>query len=191
MSPTRFAVLTLILVAAPAAAQDDPKAVIQKAVQAKGGADRIDRYPAAVIESKGMLFQGGHAVPFTARTVYELPDRGRIALEQEGLGGKTQAVQIFDGSKARVAVNGQPPKELPEIQTRDFRESHWSEQPLEGTDAEYVYQLKQPGSGFAAALCEVRYEIDGHPLYLCTNIRVVSSAAAARQLHICHSKRCR
>src|SRR3954466_1731952 len=115
MSPTRFAVLTLVLVAAPAAAQDDPKAVIQKAIQAKGGADHIDRYPAAVIETKGTLVQGGQAVPFTARTVYELPNRGRIALEQESLGGKVRAVQVFDGSKARVTVNGQP-KELPDAQ---------------------------------------------------------------------------
>jgi len=145
MSPSRFAVLTLILVAAPAAAQDDPKAVIQKAIQAKGGADRIDRYPAAVIESKGTLFQGGHTVPFTARTVYELPDRGRIALEQEGLGGKVQAVQVFDGSKARVVVNGHA-KELSDVQTRDFRESIHAQNVMRLTPL-----LKAPGFTLTAA----------------------------------------
>ena len=145
MSPTRFTVLTLVLLAGPAAAQDDPKAIIQKAIQAKGGADRIDRYPAAVIETKGTLFQGGHAVPFTARTVYELPDRGRIALEQEVLGGKIQAVQIFDGSKARVTVNGQP-RELSDVQVRDFRESIYAQNVMRLTPL-----LKDPGFTLAAA----------------------------------------
>jgi hypothetical protein len=145
MSPSRFAILCLVLLAGPAAAQDDPKALIQKAVQAKGGADRIDRYPAAVIETKGTLFQGGHAVPFTARTVYELPNRGRIALEQESLGGKVRAVQVFDGSKARVTVNGQS-KELPDVQTRDFRESIYALNVIRLTPL-----LKDPGFTLTAA----------------------------------------
>jgi hypothetical protein len=145
MSPSRCAVLTLVLFAAPAAAQDDLKAIIQKAVQAKGGADRIDRFPAAVIETKGTLVQGGHAVPFTARTVYELPDRGRIALEMEALGGKTQAVQVFDGTKARVVVNGQP-KELGDVQTRDFRESIYAQNVMRLTPL-----LKDPGFTLTAA----------------------------------------
>jgi hypothetical protein len=122
MSPSRFAVLALLLLVGPGAAQDDPKAIIQKAVNAKGGADRLDRFPAALIETKGTIVQGGQAVPFTARTVYELPDRGRIALEMESLGGKTRAVQVFDGTTARVVVNGEARK-LGDVQAREFRES--------------------------------------------------------------------
>jgi hypothetical protein len=145
MSRSRFTVLTLVLLAGPAVAQDDPKALIQKAVQAKGGTDRLDRYPAAVIETKGTLFQGGHAVPFTARSVYQLPDRGRIALEMEALGGKSQAVQVFDGTKARVVVNGQS-KELGDVQTRDFRESIYAQNVMRLTPL-----LKDPGFTLATA----------------------------------------
>src|SRR5262249_39823253 len=98
-----------------------------------------------VIETKGMLVQGGQAVPFTARTAYELPDRGRIALEMEALGGKTRAVQVFDGSKARVTVNGQS-RELPDSQTRDFRESIYAPNVIRLTPL-----LKAPGFTLATA----------------------------------------
>ena len=49
------------------------------------------------------------------------------------------------------------------------------------TGDEYPYQLKRPQHGFAAALGEAVYQLDGHPLYLSTNVRIIGTSAPAKQ----------
>jgi hypothetical protein len=144
---SRLTIFTVFLLVGPAAAQNDPKAIIEKAIKAKGGADRIDRYAAAIVETKGTLFQGGQAVPFTSRSAYELPDRGKVVFEIEALGGKTRAVQSFDGSKVQAVVNGQP-KELGDVQARDFRESIYAQHVMRLTPLlkDPVFTLSPAGS---------------------------------------------
>lgn len=57
--------------------------------------------------------------------------------------------------------------------TRDFRESVWTDEIIEATGGEYVYDLPRPEEGFAAAFAEAFYEIDGRTLYLSTNLRII------------------
>ncbi len=63
--------------------------------------------------------------------------------------------------------------------TRDFRESKWQSEALAAGDGPYTYELKRPDHGYAAAFGEALYMIDQHPLYLCTNLRVIGSSPSA------------
>lgn len=138
MRTSRFAVLALALLASPAAAQD-AKAVIEKAVQAHGGADRIDRYPAAIVETKGTVFQLGHVIPFTSRSLYQLPDKCKNVIELEGLNAKRSITRSLSGGEERLTVNGEVQK-VSEPQTREFREETYLQNVVRLTPL-----LKDPG----------------------------------------------
>ncbi|MBP7933713.1 MAG: hypothetical protein KA354_03600 [Phycisphaerae bacterium] len=58
-------------------------------------------------------------------------------------------------------------------ETRDFRQSVWTDEAVEAAGDEYVYELPRPQAGFAAAFGEVFYEIDGRSLYLSTTLRII------------------
>ncbi|GMV96707.1 MAG: hypothetical protein AMXMBFR83_10690 [Phycisphaerae bacterium] len=59
--------------------------------------------------------------------------------------------------------------------TRDFRKSQWSSQKLEAGSDTYTLTVPRPKSGFAAGFGELSYEIDGHPVYLSTTIRIIEA----------------
>ncbi len=59
--------------------------------------------------------------------------------------------------------------------TRDFRDAKWEAHVLEKGDSGWKFQLPRPAQGFAAVLGEARYETDGWPYYLSTNVRIISA----------------
>ena len=72
----RTFVLTLALgLAVPAAAQDSPKAVIEKAIKAHGGADPLTKFTAERVSIKGTLSIMGMDVEATGTAVTQYPDK--------------------------------------------------------------------------------------------------------------------
>lgn len=59
--------------------------------------------------------------------------------------------------------------------TRDFRDAEWQAHPLEKTGSGWTFELPRPAHGFAAVLGEARYDTDGWPYYLSTNVRIISA----------------
>ena len=70
--------LTIVSLPAPARPRDDAMAVIEKAVQAFGGATVLDKYPAGRVQKKGIIVLQGAEVPYSSQGVYQLPDNVRI-----------------------------------------------------------------------------------------------------------------
>lgn len=102
---------TLILavaVAAPAAAADDPKAVIAKAVAAHGGAAAVDKYAGQRAEFKGTVSLGGMDAEMTGRFVRAFPDKERLTATLTVGGMEVPLVQVTDGKTARQTVAGNP-----------------------------------------------------------------------------------
>src|SRR5205823_13910481 len=66
---------TLLILAGPAFAQDDAKAIVERAIAAHGGADKLDKFIAARVQSKGSIAAQGGQVPFVSVGVYQLPDK--------------------------------------------------------------------------------------------------------------------
>jgi hypothetical protein len=107
---TAFAVV--LAGALPAAAQEEAaRAVIEQAVKAHGGEERLARVRADRVKSQGKLFLDKHAVPFTAETVVQLPGQFKNVVEMSVDGTTHVVVHILNGDKPPVVlVDGKPEK---------------------------------------------------------------------------------
>jgi hypothetical protein len=104
-----WCVLTLVFAAPrPARADDraDMKAVIARAIKAHGGAENLTRYRAVRMKFKGQRDHRGEAVAFTGDSAFQLPDRLRVELETVLMGKKHKIVQVLNGDKGWVSLDG-------------------------------------------------------------------------------------
>ena len=109
-----LSVALLCILAAPTLAQDEAKAVIERAITAHGGAEKLDKFVAGRVQSKGSIAAQGGQVPFTSGAVYQLPDKVKNTVEFTVPGGGSRPVtQILNGDKAGVVINGIPQQVLP------------------------------------------------------------------------------
>jgi hypothetical protein len=100
--------LALLLTAAfalRAADQDDAKAIIDKAIKARGGEEKLAKLKAVTIRFKGTLHGAGGDVPFTAELVTQGSDQSRLALDGEVNGMKFTFVQVLNRDKGWNKVN--------------------------------------------------------------------------------------
>ncbi len=103
--------LILLAVRAPAA-DDDAKAVIEKAIKAHGGADRLTKFQATKTKSKGTIELFG-GITFTSESAVQYPDKFKETVELEVAGNKATVVTVYDGKKGWISINGET-KEMDE-----------------------------------------------------------------------------
>lgn len=104
----RCALIAAWIVTSPAAAQTDARAVVEKAIEAHGGAARARQFPAGKMAVTGSIHLLGQQFPFTAKFVYLMPDRLKQTVETSQQNVKQTIVQVQSGDKVQVWVNGQP-----------------------------------------------------------------------------------
>ena len=89
------------------AADDDPKAIIDRAIKAQGGADYISKHQAAQFKSKGkMNVPGAGELDFTQETAYMLPDKFREQVELKIMGQTITVNTLVNGEKVSLELNG-------------------------------------------------------------------------------------
>jgi hypothetical protein len=100
-------VLGLFLVATSSLkAQDDLRAIIDKAIKAQGGEERINKHKAGTSKSKGTVDVQGMSIDFTEEAAFHLPNKVR-STQHLDINGKPFTVIVgFDGAKAWLNVNG-------------------------------------------------------------------------------------
>src|SRR4051812_13203437 len=101
------------LLAAPARGQDTPRAVIERAVKAHGGRERLSRGRADKGKLKGVLIVGGKEGAFTAETAVQQPDRFKNVMRLAAGNDKHTVVHILNRDKASITIDGQPQKLQP------------------------------------------------------------------------------
>jgi hypothetical protein len=104
----RFLPLAAAVVLVPAGTafgQDDVRAVLEKAIKAQGGAEKLKKFKAARIKTKGKIQVGG-GIEITQEISYLLPDKLREEVNLEVDGKHITQVVIINGSKFAVEVNG-------------------------------------------------------------------------------------
>ncbi|HXG11139.1 MAG TPA: hypothetical protein VNK04_15370 [Gemmataceae bacterium] len=111
----------LLLAGGQAQAQDNPRAVIEKAIKAHGGADALARFKAGRAKIKGKI-ELADGIPFTQEMVYQLPNQFKEVLELETAGQKVSVTTIFNGEKGSLEVNGKP-QELDEKLLTELKEA--------------------------------------------------------------------
>jgi hypothetical protein len=87
--------------------QEDVRAILQKAVQAKGKADQADKYRAARFKSKGTVYQVEGAT-FTDDEIRQDFDKVKSAQVINFNGQKISITMGFDGHKAWMKADGSP-----------------------------------------------------------------------------------
>jgi hypothetical protein len=88
----------------PGFTQDDPRAIIDKAIKAHGGADKLARLKAVRSKAKGSLqLQGG--LPYTQEVLVQLPSQIRDEVQVQR-NPRTRIITVFDGSRGWVSENG-------------------------------------------------------------------------------------
>jgi hypothetical protein len=103
-----LAVALLLTMTATLPAQDDVRAVIEKAITAHGGQEKISRIKAVRTTTRGTLIINGSEASFTGETVAQLPGQIKNVIECEVGGKKQSVVQIVNGDKVSLSINGLP-----------------------------------------------------------------------------------
>jgi hypothetical protein len=100
-----FLVAGLVLAATGQARADDDTAVralVDKAVQAQGGQDKLAKLPAVMAKLKGTFHGLGVAAAFTGEFAAQGPDRSKFDIEGEAGGQKFRLVHVLHGDKGWV-----------------------------------------------------------------------------------------
>lgn len=107
--------------AAGALAQEEARALVERAVKAHGGAEALGRIRAEKVKFKGTLVVQGHTTPFVAETLMQLPSKYKHIIETNNGGDKHTIVQIINGNKVSITVDGRAiqadPAQLAEIRS--------------------------------------------------------------------------
>lgn len=106
--PSLLAAGLVVLVAAPlsAAERDKALAVIDDAIRAHGGADKLAATKTMTRSSKGVMHLFGKENAFKADTAFQLPDRYRDAIVIEADGLKTPLTIVVNGDQGWNASAG-------------------------------------------------------------------------------------
>ncbi len=100
----------LLAPARPAAAQETPRATVERAIKAHGGTERLSQVRADKVRVKGTLIAAGKPAPFTAETMVQLPAQYKSVIEVIVEGRKRVLSHLVNGDKVVVTIDGQPQK---------------------------------------------------------------------------------
>jgi hypothetical protein len=124
-----------LAIAAPA--QDSPRDIINRAVKAHGGEERLVRLRAAESKSKGMLYQGG-GVPFASESFVQMPHQLKNVLHLEVNGQNVTATQVLNGDRGWMRLDDRV-RELEEDTLREMKEQMYADR------VATLVVLKEPG----------------------------------------------
>jgi hypothetical protein len=101
------AAVLIALAPAVRAADDDPKAIVLKAIKAHGGEEFMSKNKAAQIKNKGKIdIPGVGEVDFTQEVAYMLPDKLRESFEIKVMGQNLAIQTLVFGDKVSIELNG-------------------------------------------------------------------------------------
>jgi hypothetical protein len=89
-----------------AAAAGGASAVIDKAIEAAGGRDKLASVKALTWSNKGTISVGGNEAPFTSRVTFQGADHRRAEFEAEFGGQTIKGIVVLNGDKGWRQMNG-------------------------------------------------------------------------------------
>ncbi|HEY1376018.1 MAG TPA: hypothetical protein VGF55_04460 [Gemmataceae bacterium] len=98
-----------VVVALPwsSARADDPKAVIDRAIRALGGRERLEKVHTAEVKTKGTIHLGGAANPMHGQATTQGLDHYRLQFGVEVGGNQVEGVTVINGNKGWQKINGE------------------------------------------------------------------------------------
>jgi hypothetical protein len=98
-------VLVAVAGAARAGEQAATRAIIEKAIQARGGEDKLAQMKAMTFKSKGKLYGMGEGTDYTGEWAIQPPDKIRFQINFDASGMKVALVLVFDGKQGWLKIN--------------------------------------------------------------------------------------
>jgi hypothetical protein len=97
----------VLLLASPARADDatDAKAIVEKAIKAHGGGEKLSKFKGETWTGKGTYYGMGDGLPFTGYFAVQWPDRFRMEIEGA-------FIIVVDGDKGWMKSGGGEAKEM-------------------------------------------------------------------------------
>ena len=80
----------------------DAKAVVEKAIKARGGADNLAKYKADVLKIKGAVHVAGLDIDFTGEISFQQPDKSRTVIEGTVMGTNFKSTRVVNGDKGWI-----------------------------------------------------------------------------------------
>lgn len=111
-----FALLLTLgtLPARPPADEVDPKSLVERAIEAHGGREKLVQVRADQVKTKGTLFLGDKEAPFVAETWVQLPGQFKNAIEvTTSKTTKIRLMQIVSKDRITETLDGLPHKSSP------------------------------------------------------------------------------
>jgi len=118
-----WSAFVVLLGGASLRAQDSARAIIERAAKAHGGLEKLARIRADRIEVKGNLYVEDKPTPFTGVTMVQLPGQYKHAIQVMTPNGIVSMVQILNGDKALVTIDGQPQRMITPSALAEMRET--------------------------------------------------------------------
>jgi hypothetical protein len=122
-------VSTMALLLPVAIASDDgARAVVEKAIQAQGGADKVSKLRIMRIKVEGTtsLVPGQPALPFVLEDCWQMPNQYKTTSEFEFAGKKVKQTQAIDGEKGWMQLDGAA-QDMPKEAVAEMREQKYAE----------------------------------------------------------------
>jgi hypothetical protein len=118
-----------LLLSAPAGfAQDGPRAIIEKGIQAQGGATKIAKLRTMRIKVEGTtdLVPGQPNLPITIEDIWQMPNQYKSSSSFQFMGKQFSQTQVIDGDKGWVQINGQV-QDMPNEALAEMKEQRYAE----------------------------------------------------------------
>jgi hypothetical protein len=108
--PSLLSALLLVGWSGSAFAQEQPtpRAILEKAIAAHGGMERLSQVRADWIRMNGSLFLAGKEIPFSSETTVQLPGQLKCVQRVSSPSGAYTLVQVLNNDKLWMTHNGQP-----------------------------------------------------------------------------------
>jgi hypothetical protein len=116
MRPWAIALGVVVSLSSTTRADDstDAKAVIERAIKAAGGADKLAKYPAIKRKGKGTLQLDNDSIPFTFESTLQGTDKVRLEFQIETATLMGANLLLYDGKKGWAIDSDKKITDLPE-----------------------------------------------------------------------------
>jgi hypothetical protein len=100
---------------------DEPKAILEKAIKATGGEEKLGRQKATTWKGKGTFHGLGQALEFSGEWYIQPPNKIRTESEFDFAGNQTKRITVFNGDKGWITM-GEAPQDMTDDQVAEAKE---------------------------------------------------------------------
>jgi hypothetical protein len=100
------------------AQEDECRTLIEKAIKATGGEQKLSTLKASQAKAKGSITIMEMNLPFTAEVFSHMPDKTKVVASLDVMGMNVEFIQVYDGKKGWQKAAGQ----LKELQGDELKE---------------------------------------------------------------------